>query len=83
MVCWHKHIIKIIRCYYYCLSIHRYAKPDMDVTRPQGLAQVEDDTYIEDDDNCSDVSSTLAHSVVSTVPDKHGFLGGAQYINES
>lgn len=55
----------------------------MDATRPRGLAPVDDDTYEDDDDNCSDVSSTLAHSVVSTVPDKHGFLGGVQYINES
>ncbi|KAL4084227.1 hypothetical protein QTP88_028053 [Uroleucon formosanum] len=42
--------------------------------------------YVDnDEDNYSDASSSLAPngSVVSTVPDRHGFLGGAQYLNES
>lgn len=39
----------------------------------------------DEDDNCSEVSSSIAPngSVVSTVPDKHGFYGGAQYLIES
>jgi len=38
-----------------------------------------------DEDNYSDASSSLAPngSVVSTVPDRHGFLGGTQYLSES
>lgn len=81
VVCWQG-------CYHFSplscvLSFRRYARADMAATRSRGLSQTEDDTYEDEDDNCSDVSSTLAHSVVSTVPDKHGFLGGAQYINES
>ena len=37
---------------------------------------------VEDDDNCSNVSSSVGGnngSVVSTVPDRYGFLGGSQY----
>jgi len=39
--------------------------------------------YGEDDDNGSDASSLVgAGSVVSTVPDRFGFLGGSQYSPE-
>lgn len=38
---------------------------------------------IEDDECCSEASSVLNNgSVVSTVPDRHGFLGGSQYSPE-
>lgn len=38
-----------------------------------------------ENDNCSDASSLVGEnngSVVSTVPDRHGFLGGSQYTTE-
>lgn len=47
---------------------------------------LESDRYDEygddDDDNLSDANSSLepCGSVVSTVPDKHGFIGGNQYL---
>lgn len=38
---------------------------------------------VEDDECCSEASSVLNNgSVVSTVPDRHGFLGGSQYSPE-
>ncbi|XP_050522514.1 TBC1 domain family member whacked isoform X2 [Daktulosphaira vitifoliae] len=38
----------------------------------------------DDDDNYSDASSlALNGSVISTVPDRHGFFGGTQYLAES
>lgn len=40
----------------------------------------------DDDDNCSNVSSTIGGnngSVVSTVPDRYGFLGGSQYTPDT
>lgn len=48
------------------------------------MARMEND-YGDEEDNYSDASSSLAPngSVVSTVPDKHGFFGGAQYLIES
>lgn len=39
--------------------------------------------YDEDEDNGSDVSSLMNNgSVVSTVPDRYGFLGGNQYSSD-
>lgn len=33
-----------------------------------------------DDDSCSEGSSAVHNgSVISTVPDRHGFIGGSQY----
>lgn len=64
---------------------NRYTKRDSEVVSPPVLDQVENDYIDEDEDNYSEASSSMAPngSVVSTVPDKHGFLGGAQYLNES
>lgn len=37
-----------------------------------------------DDDSCSEASSAVHNgSVISTVPDRHGFLGGSQYTADS
>lgn len=37
----------------------------------------------DDDDACSEASSVIHNgSVISTVPDRHGFLGGSQYTPE-
>lgn len=38
---------------------------------------------VDDDDTCSEASSAANNgSVISTVPDRHGFLGGSQYTAE-
>ncbi|VVC34071.1 Rab-GTPase-TBC domain [Cinara cedri] len=67
------------------LHTSRYTKRDTEVVSPPALAQMENDYIDEDEDNYSEASSSMAPngSVVSTVPDKHGFLGGAQYLHES
>lgn len=64
---------------------NRYTKRDTEVVSPSVLAQMENDYIDENEDNYSEASSSMAPngSVVSTMPDKHGFLGGAQYLNES
>lgn len=37
----------------------------------------------DDDDTCSEASSAANNgSIISTVPDRHGFLGGSQYTAE-